>query len=289
MAPDHKVLRIDTISKLVHIFNSNHWPFPNVDDALFTNFCELLSVLRSDEQELILILTEDFLRITYFEYLAITEKVLQKVDYELYDKSDRIFVLPLTSPRDRKKGVIKSSHNLLYLIKHECINKNEYFHKIKRKVEVLSSLDALNDPPHCDRNNALLIFFDDFIGSGQTACEAMWDYWMSFRRENDSAIIVSLVVQDRGVNLLKRHFIDVYSEYVRMRGISDSAKIENKKMALKIMDRIESRLRVSKQFRRGYDMSESLVSMIRTPNNTFPVYWVNKAKNGTPWPAPFRR
>jgi hypothetical protein len=74
-----------------------------------------------------------------------------------------------------------------------------------------------------------------------------------------------------------------------LKGISESTAIENKVAALKIVDRIEKRLRITEKFFRGYGQSEALVKMIRTPNNTFPLYWCDKTKKGDKWPAPFPR
>jgi len=55
------------------------------------------------------------------------------------------------------------------------------------------------------------------------------------------------------------------------------------------MDKIESRLGNVNDFKHGYKMSESLVTMSRTPDNTFPVFWWDKCTTGSKWPSPFPR
>jgi hypothetical protein len=39
------------------------------------------------------------------------------------------------------------------------------------------------------------------------------------------------------------------------------------------MKDIEKKINIRGEFSLGYKQSESLISMIRTPNNTFPVFW----------------
>lgn len=288
MSNGDNVLSVANITKLTTIFQSNKWPFADSKEysTLFIDFCALLSNLSIDEQELVLILTEDFLRVTYFDYLPLMEKVLLRIDNDLIEKADQIFILPLISPRDKEKGVVKSSHNMLYNILHQCINRHTCFRNAKRKTSVLVDMVKMQH----DRRNALLIFVDDYIGSGLTACEAMWDYWMSYRVESDSVVIIALVAQDKGIYVLNKHlFNHVYAEHIRRRGISDSDKFADINTPLDIMDQIERRLKIKKKCRRGFAKSEALVTMIRTPNNTFPVYWCSETKKRKPWPAPFKR
>lgn len=47
-------------------------------------------------------------------------------------------------------------------------------------------------------------------------------------------------------------------------------------------------MEVNEEFQFGYDHSEALVKMIRTPNNTFPVYWLQKRGGAVPV-VPFPR
>ena len=52
------------------------------------------------------------------------------------------------------------------------------------------------------------------------------------------------------------------------------------------MKNIEEAIQVSDDYKFGYKGSEALVKMIRTPNNTFPIYWLRNKKNKF---APFPR
>ena len=52
------------------------------------------------------------------------------------------------------------------------------------------------------------------------------------------------------------------------------------------MKRIEHELGVSEEYEFGYGKSEGLVTLIRTPNNTFPVFWYEPSSDNL---APFVR
>jgi hypothetical protein len=52
------------------------------------------------------------------------------------------------------------------------------------------------------------------------------------------------------------------------------------------MEHIEKNLDIPDDYLFGYKKSEALVTMIRTPNNTFPVFWYNKKNEDN---APFPR
>ena len=55
------------------------------------------------------------------------------------------------------------------------------------------------------------------------------------------------------------------------------------------MSSIETSIGVTEDYRLGYASSEALVSMIRTPNNTFPIYWFRNKKEKLNLHAPFPR
>ena len=80
--------------------------------------------------------------------------------------------------------------------------------------------------------------------------------------------------------------VEVYAYYIFRKGISDYYSDDQRDGCLKTMAGIEDKLKVDSDFRLGYAQSEALISLIRTPNNTFPVFWKKKDKSS---PAPFLR
>lgn len=285
-------IAVDTFIRLTNLFHIKNWPIHNdaqvSDGTIFERFCYLLANLSDDEQELILTITEDFLRCTYFDYPSLMQKVLKKIDIKLMDDCKKIIMAPLISPKDAANGIVKSAHTVLYPILRTVIPNDPYLSQYKNKIISIINVDSLNSK-YSNRQDNLLLFFDDFIGSGKTACEALWDYWINYRVESDSIAVVALVAQYQGLTLLNRLFFNVYTSHVMKRGISDSEKIDDVDKSLSLMDRIEDVLAISKNYRRGFGKCEALVSMMRTPNNTFPVYWCSKTKTRKVWPAPFPR
>ena len=280
----------ENIIRLTHIFNSKKWPIdtgdPADDPVLFDKFCHLLSELSDDEQDLILTLTEDFSRFTYYDYPKLMNKALLKVDPILIRDAEMVFLIPLVSPKDMEKGESKSGHALPYTTLRTVIPSHSYLKD--KKVKAIESLSLL-ESQHCNRNNALLLILDDFIGTGNTACKFLDEYCRYYQVRSDSLVIASLVIQKAGMEAIRDLGFDVVAAHIRQRGISDSNKIPDPMKALSIMDCVEDRLKINTRYRRGYGQSEALVKMIRIPNNTFPVYWCAKTTNGDEWPAPFRR
>lgn len=55
------------------------------------------------------------------------------------------------------------------------------------------------------------------------------------------------------------------------------------------MKNVGKRIKAKKELYLGYKESEGLVSMIKTPNNTFPFYWHEGKRDGKLCVAPFAR
>lgn len=280
----------ETVQRLAQIFDSKDWPMHNPDSlddpGLFDRFCQLFSMLSPAEQELMMLLTEDFFRCTFYHYPYLMRSALGQLDPLLVNRAERVFLLPLVSPQDAERGESKSGDFLLYPALRHVIPSLPLLRN--KDVKAIETLTALNRH-HSNRHNSLLLFLDDFIGTGETASKTLDAYRRLYGVEDDSVVVVALVAQERGMNAIRDLGFEVVAAHVRKRGISDSAKISDIGEAFAIMDAIEGELLVVQQYRRGYGQSEALVKMIRTPDNTFPAYWWTKTREGTPWPAPFRR
>lgn len=72
------------------------------------------------------------------------------------------------------------------------------------------------------------------------------------------------------------------------KGITDSYPQQTKEEKKAIMLEIEKKLKPGK-YQFGYEKSEALVTMTRTPNNTFPVFWMNYEHKGSKFSPPFPR
>ena len=94
--------------------------------------------------------------------------------------------------------------------------------------------------------------------------------------------IISLVSMKEGISKLAAEGYNTYTNICCEKGLSvrgDASQID-------LMKALESNIKVAEDYRFGYGGSESLVRMMRTPNNTFPIYWLRNKKNKF---APFPR
>ena len=274
-------------SKAFALFQNKKWEIEEQEGGLsvFDRFCDRLAVLDNDEQrELLLELTEDYLRVSLSEYeklfLSVWRKYFTGKRIELR-KDERFVICPLQQPEDF--GKIKSSTMMLYLCQDNCLRCFPVFSD--EQIRICSSPELLKDIP-CKIKELILI--DDYIGSGETGLGCL-EYIKSIGKDIAKITILSLVSQKEGIDVLQKEGVRVLTAIQREKGITDKyVDNEERERRLKLMLAIEDSLKIPNEWHLGHNASEALVSMVRTPNNTFPVYWYedDKGKNAR---APFPR
>ena len=276
-----KNLRISATNflKLVGTFEQTGWEVPENDsenESRFNRFCNRLSILDSDEQELVIELTKKYMVINANEYLTHTLALLNRLDkeeHEVFTKTSKFYVLPLIAPQDVKKT--KSSQCMWYNFQDENIKLNPIF-KGKKLI-------------YCDqtkfswiknlKENEMVILLDDYIGSGETAISALNWLTEQFSVTANKIIIISIAAQSLGIKqIVEKSEAKVFTYFVRNRGISDTYENDICEKNINTMLKIERKLKIEKKFQLGYNKSEALISLIRTPNNTFPVFWKSSKK-----------
>lgn len=273
-------LSLQTFSQITRIFKDKQWPIADhFGDDIFNNFCELLTALDEEESKLILNLTEHFLWIPegeYLKYFAVAfDKFIKTFEFKNINK---IYICPVLIAEDFGKS--KSSVFLLYLVK-------AYISSIQKKYEKFAitffdSPEFLNEECLL-KNDYILCLIDDFIGTGETV-ERAGEYLFTKNVQVENLAIVSLVGMEQGINYLKDNGYNIYVDIICRKGISDNSTFTEDDVSL--MEAIEERIKVRDKYKFGYQRSEALVRMSRTPNNTFPIYWLNNKKNKN---APFPR
>lgn len=273
-----KNLSLQNFARLLYIFEKNNWPIESVFQINpFDNFCNMLSTLESEECDLILELTEHFLWIRDNEYIKKFNDSFNKfINSHDLDNKKNLIICPLLPEKDFLCS--KSSVALLYYIKANISElQNEY---PNFKISFIESPQAINET-RIDKK-FLICLIDDFIGTGNTVLEAT-EYF--FDREytiNDIAIIALVAMKD-GIVTLKEKGYHVYADSICSKAITDTP---NERKWKRIMTTLENKIKVKSKYHFGYGQSEALVKMIRTPNNTFPIYWLYNNKNKF---APFPR
>ena len=86
-----------------------------------------------------------------------------------------------------------------------------------------------------------------------------------------------------GIDFLRQMGYNTFADIILDKGIEGSVNADQK---YKVMEMIEAKIAVKDDCHLGFGHSEALVKMVRTPNNTFPIYWLRNRKN--PY-APFPR
>lgn len=277
--------KLEIITQLNDIFYENGWPVgKRIYEKKYSKIVELMVSLNEDEQKVLLTLVKDFIYIPHEKYPYYTEECFNKIDVDKYNGHNYIYVVPLKKLDQTKET--KSGDSLAYSIANEYAPL--FFDNGKKTVKILQKIRTL-EKLNKTRKPSLFIFVDDFVGTGDTAFETVKLFNDSYKKKGDATIIVSIITMQTGYDRLKNEVDEFVSSIIVKKGITDSERIADKAHASKVMTGIEDKLCDIDDLRFGYKKSEALVSLVSTPDNTFPVFWVGKDANGNDWPAPFLR
>jgi|GEM_PF-5926044 len=277
-----KLFRIELVRSA---FAKNGWSLEKTKyQFIFDKYCELIDLLNDQEFEIFILLTEQFTHRPFEFYPTMIEECLEKIDFEKYNKHTDVYVVPLSEPKDQKKA-LKSGDALAHPF---CYQYLPMFLGREKNIELVPKANSLI-PKQRSRNPGFFIFIDDFVGTGDTGNKAIGNFKGMVEKKGDSVIIISLTAMQAGISILSPLVDEFVCALILKKGVTDSTSIKNKREAFSVIDRIEKRLNNVGEMRYGYKKSEGLVSMTRTPDNTFPMFWWDKCADGKPWPAPFYR
>ena len=269
-----KPISITKIARLQEIFSDKQWPIEEAfNDEVFERFCKMLETMNEEQCELMISLTEEFCWIREADYLKRFSESFDLFMNSRANQQERIFICPLLPEEDFGKP--KSSMALYYRIRG-CIT------AIQKKYSdnYIAIIDSPEKIPFNSIKNGLICLIDDFVGTGKTV-EASAEYLLERGMSKEDFCIVSIAAMTFGVNDLKEKGYEVFSAITMRKGISETENAEEKAI---IMKSIEDSIKVKDNYRFGYGSSESLIKLLRTPNNTFPVYWLNNKRNCAPFP-----
>ena len=277
----------ENFMNLIDAFKHNGWDVPKSDteyESRFYRFCRRLSMLDTTEQALVIELTKQFKNIDAQEYTPYMVKLLNQIhttDNCFFATKKKLFVLPLLAPEDFNKT--KSSNFVWYYFQDEVIRLNPL---VKDKKLVFCDPTRFSWIENLGEDDAVLLL-DDYIGSGETAVNAV--HWLQSQHNVDTnkIAILSIAAQEQGLEYIAQNSqTKVFTYLIRKKGISDYYSDETLAKNIKIMAEIEKKLKVKKKYAFGYNKSEALISLIKAPNNTFPVFWFTTQKYEL---APFLR
>lgn len=270
-------LSIKDFARIQEVFERKSWPIEDYfNDGVFENFCNMLAGLEPEQRDLVITLTEKFLWVqesAYIKHFSVAfDSFISSYDFL---RGKKIYICPLLPEEDFGKS--KSSVSLLYFIK-------AHLGAIQRKYSEFSITYA--DSPNTVnldliKDGYTLCLIDDFIGTGETV-ERAAKYFLDRKITKNMMAIVSLVSMKSGLSELNSKEYNTYTDISCDKGIS----CDGNKTQIELMKKIEESIKASDEYKFGYKGSEALVRMMRTPNNTFPIYWLRNRKNKF---APFPR
>lgn len=274
---------VPSITKLTKIFKDKRWFDKDFEEFAFNNFCELLEVLSPEERLLVLELTERYLWIPSGEYVENIANAFNQVPPDALTGINKIYLFPISKPSDAEK--IKSAVSLLYEVKSMSFKLSRYRGK---HFKVINSFEELQSPFEL-KGDEMLFLIDDYIGGGNTVYTCMEEIFKNNAINTAQAAIIAIGCQLETYNKLSASGNKVYCPNILPKGISgyDHPDLVAEKIA--VMKVIEDSIPGSKKFSLGWEESEGIITLKRTPNNTFPVFWKNIKRHGKTLRAPFLR
>lgn len=276
-------IELNTILKLFDIFTRKKWiEIAGYEESL-SRFGELIDNLKSEQIALILELTERYRWFSLNEYHSQLRTLLKQLHVAYLNEVDTIYLFPIIKPKDELNT--KSGHAVMYMLDSIKPSLAEY---TNLKFIKLNGFEDLEPGKLNLAEREILLLVDDFIGSGGTLTSTLMQLEKN-QSINDNYVILSVMIQEDTKNKLTEKKIKHIIGESTKKGISNFYEGEDLNDKSLIMSEIERLIPKVKNYRFGYEKSEALVTMVKTPNNTFPVFWKDFEKKGKIYKAPFAR
>ncbi len=277
-------LSFEELTQLGDVFFRNGWPtLPDKTSPyplLFDTTALMLGRLLPNERQLVLRLLS--------RYRWILQPERNKLWWHAWDKLEAtlgnatcVVVAPLIKPSDEQP----KSSGAVYQ-EYVVGNRDNLRRRLNGAFQAFPTVEMANE--YCGsttrRTPPVLVLVDDYVGSGETAITRIQSITGSIYSR---IVVLAFAAQRAAIEAVSAVRGELLCGLELDRGISDHE--ENSSEMLGTMLEIEQRLLVSEQNRFGRGRAEATVTVYRTPNNTFPVFWTNKRVKGVPWDAPFPR
>jgi hypothetical protein len=268
------------VMQLNKIFKEKNWSKIENNEYVYESLCNLSALLIESEEEhkLFLELIERYTWLSFGDYSVKVKKLLESFLIDSGLIISKFYTFPAIKPEDEKKN--KSGNTISYMIK--C-NK-PYIKNINHiKFNELTQFREFENLFLKEDEYILLV--DDYIGSGETLFSCIKKIESINTDLKDKIIVASIAIQHDTIAKIKQplHYVDAVKK-----GISDCYNSPEKEKHIQTMIQLETKLISGRNFSLGYEQSEGLVTMMRTPDNTFPIFW-HEYKKSTKLIPPFPR
>ena len=236
------------------------------------------SSLTNDEREMLIALLQKYIRVYFNDYLNLILNSVNLINPNKYKSINDFYILPIKSQEDFNKPI--SCDCVYYLfcniqdIKSSLIFKNKKLHSATE-----------NSIPKNIRTSSAkhLILIDDFSGTGKTIQSYLHHLEQDLNIPKNKFSIVLIASMKESYDYLTSNGYDVYCNIIQEKGISGINNIAIQKKYRIIMQNLENKFGFRECDKFGYGKAESLISLIRTPNNTFPIFWDGKRNKNAPF------
>jgi hypothetical protein len=261
-------------------FKDKNW----YSDERISSLMRRMSRLNSEEKSLVLDLTDKFI---YEDWRDVSKDLFEaystipKIDL---DGATNVLFVPLSISNGQQSPKKKTgkSGEMIYELFKSLFPEQTYDYQFCKTIEELLKY-------YCA--GSLLIFLDDFVGTGDTAIESIGAFKNVIKDKTgivvDKVLLLSVFAMEYAVKILGASGIHCYAQKRLEKAISDNKLIDEhtrevQRRAMKMIERnVLSKL--SKDYSLGYGASETLLSIDdRCPNNTFPFYWFRSKNDLSP-------
>lgn len=267
----------------------------------FGNLMKRLSYLEEEEQELILELTDRFqFHINLNSIINCLLEAYNQIPIQRLNDASKILFAPLKSPyllEEKKRSKRWKKESSLIPPSKSCdmifrLMEIQFPYKFQHSNKIFLCESAKQIAKEYDKE-ALIVLWDDFIGSGNTAFSSIADLQFYLYKEKEyivkeqNFLVVSIYAMAIGKDILRMFGINSYTYRVYNRAISDDVNYTESQRTIRInlMKSIERKVvkDAMGSYSLGYEGSEALLSILdKSPNNTFPFYWFRSQHNIPP-------
>lgn len=269
-------LTMQDLSDIFQLFNHKGWLIDEKNkSSLYNRFRRTYEKFDTEERKLLINLSYQYEMVPLSQYQTLLTKVLSNTVKNHLGQKQTIYVYPIK--KKVHNDYVKSADVVTYL----CNGTNiRYIDELSKKEFVcLGSLERVKEKkPNILKSK--LVIVDDFIGSGNYATDVVNEI-ITLDIPVEQIVIVTLYITQNALDRVQNLSCGVeYGEVIES-CISKLTASEKE-----ILARMEQAIGVDAEFSFGYSHSGALISLIRTPNNTLPVFWKT---NGRAYTPPFPR
>ncbi|RXU78374.1 hypothetical protein CYQ53_12095 [Enterococcus faecalis] len=201
-----------------------------------------------------------------------------------YPKIENFYVIPLLKKNSNEDNKVKSGMFVSYLFNtyhFSFIDEVENFQGAK--IKVIKYLDDNTLTKIEESENSMIIFADDFVGTGTTVVSVYKSYFknsLDFIETRTCLIALSILdiglekINEEGIPLIfGTEFLSLTSKF--------KGNIDKKDNIIRVVRTLSNSFKI-KNNKIGYKDSASTVITIRTPNNNVPFLWSSKVNKRKP-------